>query len=32
LQFVLTALLHAIRTWRGEHLFNAKGPVPEAAA
>ena len=32
LQFVLTALLHAIRAWRGEHLFDTKAPVPEAAA
>jgi TRAP-type C4-dicarboxylate transport system permease small subunit len=32
LQFVLTALLHAIRAWRGEHLFDASGTVPEAAA
>ena len=32
LQFVLTALLHAIRAWRGEQLFDTKAPVPEAAA
>ena len=32
LQFVLTAISHAVRAWRGERLFDPAGPVPEAAA
>ncbi len=32
LQFVLTAILHVVRAWRGERRFESAGPVPEAAA
>lgn len=32
LQFVLTALLHVMRAWRSERLFDPAGPAPDAAA
>ena len=32
LQFVLTSVLHMLRAWRRERLFDAVGPTPDAAA